>query len=243
MNLVTAQQVVLDNALVALEKQIKIEKHNVRIKFSKPQRETTYRVILDALKLSPCHPAFLITAEVPDVYMHQFWNTIKKIKDTDAYRCIFKKSTGLDRLRPSRAQILWGMFYQKNVDYVALQINLYTFCDDTLLGTLKFVSKTEDYQNYGALIPEEMINQTIKDSKAYKIYLDFATRKATPKKARKFKKITSPSQKLTTFLEEELAKKPKRAKKPEPTKQAETAKKTTLTKRPSTMKIAGVVIR
>ncbi|GKC42344.1 hypothetical protein Tco_1060066 [Tanacetum coccineum] len=122
-------------------------------------------------------------------------------------------------------------------------INLYTIRDDTLLGTLKFVSKTEDYQIYVALIPEEMINQAIKDSKAYTIYLDFANGKATPMKARKFKKIASPSHKLTTVLEEEHAKKPKREKKPEPAKQAETAKKTTFVKKSSTMKTDGVVIR
>ncbi|GKG05694.1 hypothetical protein Tco_0325780, partial [Tanacetum coccineum] len=59
-----------------------------------------------------------------------------------------------------------------------------------------------------------MINQDIKDSKAYKTYLDFATIQATLKKARKFKKIASPTKKLSPVLEEEPAKKPKRAKKP-----------------------------
>ncbi|GKC00172.1 retrovirus-related pol polyprotein from transposon TNT 1-94, partial [Tanacetum coccineum] len=67
---------------------------------------------------------------------------------------------------------------------------------------------------YGALIPNEMINQDIKDSKAYNTYLDFATGKATPKKARKFKKFASPSRKLSPVLEEEPAVKLKRAKKP-----------------------------
>ncbi|GKE65269.1 hypothetical protein Tco_1519430 [Tanacetum coccineum] len=97
--------------------------------------------------------------------MHQFWNTIQKIKDTDAYRfkldkkklrvdkkelgysgkcdmlsaihtdqmhqpwrtfatiinrCISGKTTGLDRVRESRARILWGMYNKKNVDFVAL---------------------------------------------------------------------------------------------------------------------------
>ncbi|GKF40840.1 hypothetical protein Tco_0124182, partial [Tanacetum coccineum] len=47
------------------------------------------------------------------------------------------------------------------------------------------------------------------DSKAYKTYLDFATGKATPKKARKFKKVFSPSRKLSLVLEEEPAVKPK----------------------------------
>ncbi|GJQ97139.1 hypothetical protein Tco_0008278 [Tanacetum coccineum] len=251
---------------------------------TQPQREATYQVTLDALKLSPCYPAFLIIAEVPEIYMHQFWNTIKKIRDTETYQfkldkkkcridtevfreilqicpilpdqdfveppsedemvpfirelgysgkcdmlstihtdqmhqpwrtfaaiinmCISGKTTRLDRLRELRAQILW---------------------DDSLLGTLKLVSKIEDYQKYGALIPSKMINQDIKDSKAYKTYHDFAIEKATPKKARKFKKIASPSKKLSPVLEEEPAKKPKRAKQPN--------------KKPSTVPIAGVVIK
>nr|GEY63527.1 hypothetical protein [Tanacetum cinerariifolium] len=52
------------------------------------------------------------------------------------------------------------------------------------------------------------------DSKAYKTYYNFATGKATPKKARKYKKVASISRKLSPVLEEELAKKPKRARKP-----------------------------
>ncbi|GJY72155.1 hypothetical protein Tco_0475858 [Tanacetum coccineum] len=112
-------------------------------------------------------------------------------------KCVSGKSTDLDRLRPSRAQILWGMFYQKNVDYVTLLWEDFMFqadnreissTHDTLLGTLKFVSKTKDYQKYGALIPEEMINQAIKDSKEYKTYLKFASGKFTPMNTRKFKK-------------------------------------------------------
>ncbi|GKA55985.1 hypothetical protein Tco_0755057 [Tanacetum coccineum] len=84
-------------------------------------------------------------------------------------------------------------------------INLHTIRDDSLLGTLKFVSKTQDYQQYGAMIPDDMINQDVKDSKAYKTYYDFAIGKATPKKERKFKKVASPSRKLSPVLEEEPA--------------------------------------
>nr|GEX06433.1 hypothetical protein [Tanacetum cinerariifolium] len=84
------------------------------------------------------------------------------------------------------------------------RINLHTIRDDTLLGTLKFVSKTQDYQQYEALIPDEMINQDIKDSKAYKTYLDFAIGKATPKKSKNFTKFPSPSRKLALVLEKNL---------------------------------------
>ncbi|GJV11843.1 hypothetical protein Tco_1353384 [Tanacetum coccineum] len=58
MNPVATQQVALDNSLVAPEKRLKIEKCNARITFSKPQREETYQVTLEALKLSHCYPAF-----------------------------------------------------------------------------------------------------------------------------------------------------------------------------------------
>nr|GEW79918.1 hypothetical protein [Tanacetum cinerariifolium] len=81
----------------------------------------------------------------------------------------------------------------------------------------------------GAMIPDVMINQAIKDSKASKNYYDFATRKATPKKAMKYKKVALPSRKLSPVLEEEPAEKPKRAKKP--------------SKKSTTMSTAGVVIR
>ncbi|GJS18677.1 hypothetical protein Tco_0413149 [Tanacetum coccineum] len=67
MNPVSAKKVALDNSLVPPEKRLKIKKCNARIEFSKPQREETYQVTLDALKLSPCYPAFLITAEVPEI--------------------------------------------------------------------------------------------------------------------------------------------------------------------------------
>ncbi|GJW12860.1 putative ribonuclease H-like domain-containing protein [Tanacetum coccineum] len=148
------EQIALDNALVALEVRLTIGKCNNRISFSKPQRETTYQVTLDALKHSPCYPAFLITNEICsklldqpfDIppftdeeivsfiyefgytgnietlfelvidYMHQPWRTCAAVIN----RCIFRKSTGLDKLWFSRAQILRGMYYCKNVDFIEL---------------------------------------------------------------------------------------------------------------------------
>ncbi|GKB63818.1 retrovirus-related pol polyprotein from transposon TNT 1-94 [Tanacetum coccineum] len=42
------------------------------------QREPTFQVVLDALALTPCYSAFLITTDVPEVYMHQFWDSVYK---------------------------------------------------------------------------------------------------------------------------------------------------------------------
>ncbi|GKA21715.1 hypothetical protein Tco_0701704 [Tanacetum coccineum] len=86
MNPSAANQIALNNALVAPEARLKIGECNRRIEFTKPQREATYQVTLYALKLSPCYPAFLITAGVPKIYMHHFWNTVTKVQDSSSYR-------------------------------------------------------------------------------------------------------------------------------------------------------------
>ncbi|GKC45471.1 hypothetical protein Tco_1063193 [Tanacetum coccineum] len=91
MNPIATQQAALDNALVPSKKRLKINRCNAKIAFSKPQREEMYQVTLEALKLSPCYPAFVITAEVPEIYMHQFWTTIKKIINSDAYNFKLEK--------------------------------------------------------------------------------------------------------------------------------------------------------
>ncbi|GJV40391.1 hypothetical protein Tco_1418831 [Tanacetum coccineum] len=171
---------------------------------------------------------FDMLSEIHTDQMHQPWRTFVDVIN----RCISRNSTSLDRLRPSRAQILWEMFYQKNVDYVALLWEDFMFQAEN-----KDISLAQDYQKCGALIPDQMINQAIQDSKDYKTNLVFATGEAAPKKARKFKKISSPSKTQTLVLEEEPTKKPKRAKK------AETTKETAISKKSSTMQIAGVVIK
>nr|GEY33475.1 hypothetical protein [Tanacetum cinerariifolium] len=60
------------------ENQFVIGKCNGRIPRGFPPREPTFQVVLDALAFTPGYLAFLITADVPEVYMHQFWNSIYK---------------------------------------------------------------------------------------------------------------------------------------------------------------------
>ncbi|GJR46694.1 hypothetical protein Tco_1314797 [Tanacetum coccineum] len=167
MNPVATKQVALDNALVAPEKRLKIEKCNARIKN-------------------------LVTLASVICYLQ---STQIKCISLGEYLLLLSIGASLGR--------------QKD-----------------LIG-----SENQELRScrYRALIPDDMINQDTKDSKAYKTYIDFATGKATPKKARKFKKVASPSRKLSPVLEEEPVVKPKRAKKH--------AKKSTIV--PTT----GVVIR
>ncbi|GKC34104.1 hypothetical protein Tco_1046488 [Tanacetum coccineum] len=86
-----AQQIAQDNALVASENQRGIGKCNMRINLGMKPKEPTYQVVLDAFALTTCCPAFLITAEVPVIYMHQFWDTINKHKASYRFKIDNKK--------------------------------------------------------------------------------------------------------------------------------------------------------
>ncbi|GKB20501.1 hypothetical protein Tco_0854424 [Tanacetum coccineum] len=60
--------------------------------------------------------------------MHQPWRTFAALIN----KSLSGKTTGLDKLRLSKAQIFWGMYHQKNVDYVEL------------LGKISFTRLTTD---------------------------------------------------------------------------------------------------
>ncbi|GKD26191.1 hypothetical protein Tco_1232405 [Tanacetum coccineum] len=64
------QQSALGNALVAPENQGVIGKCNMRINPRMKPMEPTYQVVFDALALTRCYHAFLITSEVLVIYMH-----------------------------------------------------------------------------------------------------------------------------------------------------------------------------
>nr|GEU47001.1 hypothetical protein [Tanacetum cinerariifolium] len=227
MNPIATQQAALDNALVPSEKKLKIKGCNARITFSKPQREETYQVTLEALKLSPCYPVFLITVEICLRILNQYFIAPPSKEDL----VTFIQELGYSGRCNMLSAIQTDQMHQPWRTFVAIlnRINIHIIHDDSLLNTLKFVSKIQDYQQYGALILDDMINQDIKDSEAYKTFNDFATVKVPPRKARKYKKVASPSRKLSLVKEAELVKKGKRVKR--------SAKKSNI------MPTASVVIR
>ncbi|GJR59211.1 hypothetical protein Tco_1501373 [Tanacetum coccineum] len=78
MTSITAQQTKLDLELVPKENRLDTGKCNGRIPRGLKPKEETFQVVLDALALTPCYPAFIVTTDVPEVYMHQFWNCVYK---------------------------------------------------------------------------------------------------------------------------------------------------------------------
>ncbi|GKA60311.1 hypothetical protein Tco_0759718 [Tanacetum coccineum] len=95
------------------------------------------------------------------------------------------------------------------------RIGMHTSKDDYLINTLRFVSRKEASQIYGAVLPECLTSPKMKESKAYKTYLGYAIGEVLPKVARKFKKAF-PSNKESKLVpgDEEPVKKGKRLKTP-----------------------------
>ncbi|GKB80431.1 hypothetical protein Tco_0947326, partial [Tanacetum coccineum] len=61
------------------------------------------------------------------------------------------------------------------------RMSMHTAHDDSLLGTMRFVSRHEDAQIYGVILPKLMTNQAMMDSVAYKTYYAIASGAEPPK--------------------------------------------------------------
>nr|GFA11262.1 hypothetical protein [Tanacetum cinerariifolium] len=114
-------------------------------------------------------------------------------------KCLTGKSSVYDSLRLSQAQILWGLYHKRNVDYAYLMWEDFVYQVEhknqkknnemyyprfTKPIIHHFISKDPSIprrNKFGALLPIELTNDEIKNSKAYKEYYEIATGKATPK--------------------------------------------------------------
>nr|GFA25673.1 hypothetical protein [Tanacetum cinerariifolium] len=137
--------------------------------------------------------------------MHQPWRTFASIIN----KCLSRKITDfvfqVDNSDIKKQEKMYYPRFTKAIIYHFInkdktismrnKLFMHTAQHDSVLGTLRFVSKSKDFQVYGALLPEVMTNQKMRDSSGYKTYLAFTIRAATPKKARKIKKHASSSKK------------------------------------------------
>ncbi|GKE34706.1 retrovirus-related pol polyprotein from transposon TNT 1-94 [Tanacetum coccineum] len=113
-------------------------------------------------------------------HLHQPWRNFASIIN----KCLSGKVSGLDKIRLSRVQILWGIYYKKNVDFVALIWEDLAYLIDnkdskkqdkmfyprfTKIIIHHFLEKDkhEDTQVYGALLPKAMTNQAMLNSPSH----------------------------------------------------------------------------
>ncbi|GJU36239.1 hypothetical protein Tco_1184593 [Tanacetum coccineum] len=133
--------------------------------------------------------------------MHQPWRSFAAIIN----KCLSGKNTALESLRLSHAQILWGMYHSKPVDYVYLLWEDLVYqvenknskknndMDDFMFTTVRVISKHQDTQVYGAILPQHLTNQAMLEFEAYITYRAYDTGEKTPKPKTTKKKDDSES--------------------------------------------------
>nr|GFD11273.1 hypothetical protein [Tanacetum cinerariifolium] len=75
MDMTIDQQVALDEALVPYTNRLRIRKSNFRLKSDISSKESTLQLVYDVLRLTPFFKAILVTADVLEIYMHEFCAT------------------------------------------------------------------------------------------------------------------------------------------------------------------------
>nr|GEU75623.1 hypothetical protein [Tanacetum cinerariifolium] len=95
-------------------------------------------------------------------HIHQHWSTFAALIN----KSLSGKTTGLDKLRLSRAQIL----LDKTLSW-RNKIGMHTYRDDYLINTFRFVSAKEETQIYCAILHKYLTSPEMKETQAYKTYL------------------------------------------------------------------------
>nr|GEV18395.1 hypothetical protein [Tanacetum cinerariifolium] len=158
------QQAAMDEALAPHAQRLRIGRSNFRLLSDIKSKESALQLVYDGLRIYPFFKAFLVTADVPKIYMQEFWaitivhhhairfkmDNKKHIVYLESFRdmlhicprvrgqyfaeppfkeeimafiLFLKHSAAISSsliLRLSQAQILWGLYHKRNVDYAYL---------------------------------------------------------------------------------------------------------------------------
>nr|GEW19180.1 hypothetical protein [Tanacetum cinerariifolium] len=143
------QQVALDEALVPHTRQLRIGKRNFCLRSDITSKESTLQLVYGVLRLTPFYKAFL------EDFVYQVEHKDSK-KSNEMYYPRFTKVIihffmTKDPLIPRRNKVNWH--------YVG---------DDQMFKTIKLVSRHQNTQQFGAILPIELTNEDIRNSAAYK---------------------------------------------------------------------------
>nr|GEV69119.1 hypothetical protein [Tanacetum cinerariifolium] len=256
-------QLAIDEALVPTAQRLKIGRSNFLLLSDIKSKESTLQLIYDVLCRCPFFNAFLVTADVPKIYMQEFWatatvhyhsirfkmDTKKHIIFLESFRdilhicprvpgqpfaeppfeeeilghsaairtltnvninklyqtwrsfaslinkCLTRKSSGYDSLRLSQAQILWGLYHKRNIDYAYLMWEDFVYQVEhknqkkrnemyyprfTKAIFHHFMSKDPSIPRRNK-VNWHYVRNDFMDYKAYKEYYGIATGEAAPK--------------------------------------------------------------
>nr|GEZ43927.1 hypothetical protein [Tanacetum cinerariifolium] len=271
MDMTIDQQVELDEALVPHASRLRIGKSNFRLRSDIISKESTLQLVYDVLRLTPLYKPFLVTADVLDIYMQEFWATVivhhHSIRfKMDNKKCIvnleyFREMMYICPRFPGQTfdellfeeeilaflrflghseeirKLINGMYHKKNIDFAYLlwedfvyqvehkdakksnemyyprftkiiihyfmtkdpsiprrnKVNWHYVRDDQMFTNIKLVSRHQNIQQFGVMLPVELTNEDIRNYEAYKEYYVIASEAAPPKTKARFGKTKSSS--------------------------------------------------
>nr|GEX02975.1 retrovirus-related Pol polyprotein from transposon TNT 1-94 [Tanacetum cinerariifolium] len=194
-----AQQIALDEALVATTNKLKIGKGNQRLSPDLKSNEATIQVVLDALKLTSVYNAFLVTASVLEIYMLEFWATVTLYHTSLRFKLNSKSHTlNMENFRDMLnicPRLPRERFQDPlvNEEILSFLIDLGHFGEIGVLTDVNVNSMHQPWRSFAAIInrailPDVLTSQEMLEYKAYKEYYAFATGAIPPKAKTAYKK-------------------------------------------------------
>nr|GFB28909.1 hypothetical protein [Tanacetum cinerariifolium] len=195
------QQVEMDEALVPHARRLRIGRSNFRLLLDISSKESTLQLVYDVLRLTPFFKAFLVTTDVLEIYMQEFWATATVHDHSIQFKMDNKKhivnlesfkemhSGEIRRLTDVNINKLhqpWRSFVAiRNVDFVYLLWEDFVYQvehkDTKKSNEMYYPRFKKNTQQFGAMLPIELTNADIRNSDAYKEYYAVATGATPPK--------------------------------------------------------------
>nr|GEU72258.1 retrovirus-related Pol polyprotein from transposon TNT 1-94 [Tanacetum cinerariifolium] len=174
MDMTIDQQVALDEALVPYASRLRIGKSNFFLRSDITSKESTLQLVYDVLRQTPFYKAFLVTTDVPEIYMLEFWATATVHHNSICFKM------------DNRKRII-NLEYYREIN----KVSWHYVRDDQMFTIIKLVSRHQNTQQFGVMLLVKLTNKDIKNSKAYKEYYAVASGVAPPKTKASVRKTKS----------------------------------------------------
>nr|GEX18303.1 hypothetical protein [Tanacetum cinerariifolium] len=178
------QQVARDEALLAHAKRLRIGRSNFCLLSDIKSKESTLQLVYDVLRLTLFFKAFVVTTDVSKIYMQEFWVTTTIHYHSIRFKMDNKKHIANLESFKEMLHIFPRLPNQPFVEPPFEEEILAFLCFlrySALIRKLTDVSRHQNTQQFGALLPIELTNEDIRNSNAYKEYYAVATGVSPPK--------------------------------------------------------------
>ncbi|GKD31790.1 hypothetical protein Tco_1242568, partial [Tanacetum coccineum] len=72
-----------DDKRVPFSERVKISSTNIRMETTVPQKKETFQVLIDLIKNFTCFKAFIISADVPEIFMQAILDICPRVEGVD----------------------------------------------------------------------------------------------------------------------------------------------------------------